>query len=490
MIFENIMENRSYSDYDDYIKNFHLNIPENFNFAFDVVDRQAELVPDKIAIEWTNDFGECRSVTFLGIKEKSDEYARKFIRLGVKKNDNVIVKLGRSLEWFFVIIALMKIGAVGCPCPDMVSEKELKYRIDMLSPKFIFTKKSIEMFEELDDNKGIRLTNKFVNGDTMLIYFTSGSTGKPKMICQHNLLPISALPINKYASEYTPETICMNVAEFGWIMHLESFWALFWFGCQLVVYDYSGHMRGRRIKQVINKYNVDNILAATPVFYMLLLEGAEGISIRVSRCGGSVLHKDLFERWEKATGMRIKNFYGQTEFPHSFGNFSFCECRATSVGKLLAGITKTDDEEFCVELGDKRPLPLSSNDFGSVYKSGDILKYDEDGYCYFHTRTGDMINFSGYRFTANEIEEVLMELPFIKECLVYGVPDEIRDELVKAEIVLMEGVEKSKETSEKIKSYLKANLSAYKCPKFIEFVDELEKTASGKIKRKNKIQIE
>lgn len=478
------MEDRDYSNYEEFIREFKFNIPDNFNFAFDVVDKQCEIQKDKVAIIYTTDEIE-RQITYNDIKRISDQYAYKFKKLDIGKGDRVIVRLGRNVEWFLVTIALMKVGAIICPCPDMVCDKEFRYRIECLDPKYIIDKETIEVFKKIQPQE-VELKNEYRNGDTMLSYFTSGSTGTPKMIDQHNLLPISALPINKYASEYTEDTICMNVAEFGWIMHLESFWALFWFGCTLVVYDYKGRLSGRKIKNKLIQYKVDNILAATPVFYMLLLEGIKDSHLKISRCGGAVLHKDLFDKWEKETGMKIKNFYGQTEFPHSFGNFCFCECRPTTIGKLLPGIYPTSDEEFNIHLGDKRPLYLSCNDFGEVYKSGDIINEGEDGYFYFHSRIGDMINSSGYRFTANEIEEVLMKHEDVQECLVYGVPDIIRDELAKAEIVLKEGVVGDKNEVEKLKSFIKEYLAAYKCPKFIEFVSELEKTNTGKIKRKNK----
>ena len=457
---ERFLKQTQFTSVEDYNKNLEFIIPENFNFAYDVMDAWAEEKPDGLALLWTNDQGEEIRTTFAELKEQSDQAASYLMSLGIGKNDPVMLILKRRYEWWVIMLALCKIGAIVIPATHMLTKKDIVYRNTRASVKAIICvddayvtgqiqlamadSPTVKQYITVTDHgkpipEGFRdwqsewkQAPKFVrpafvneNDDTMLMYFTSGTSGEPKMVAHDYLYAMGHLTTGEY---------CCTA--------------------------------------------------------------------------GEALNPAVFDKLKEKTGLTIMEGFGQTETTMTLGTFPWMTPKPGSMGipnaqyhidLLRADGTSCEDGEkgeIVIRVGDKKPIGLFKYYYrdeeltreawhDGIYHTGDMAWRDEDGYYWFEGRIDDVIKSSGYRIGPFEVESALMTHPAVVECAITGVPDDIRGMVVKATVVL--GKEwKNKAGDDLVKElqqHVKKVTAPYKYPRIVEFVDELPKTISGKIRR-------
>lgn len=532
-----------YTDYEDLRKNFKIKIPSNFNFAYDIVDRYAELEPEKRAIVWCDDSGSERIFTFKEISEKSKQTANYLVKHGIKKGDTVLLILRRKYEFWYFILALHRIGAIAVPATNQLLTKDIEYRNNAAQIKMIVSydddlvQNRIEeamaaspsvkelvtvgkerrgwssfydefdtLSSEFDRPAGENATS---NKDIMLLYFTSGTSGNPKMVEHSFDYPLGHIVTAKYWQRVVDDGLHLTVAETGWA---KAVWGKLygqWIcGSAVMVYDMVSFIPSKMM-EVISKYRVTTF-CAPPTTYRFLVKADKkkyDISSLVHiTTAGEALDPELYEEVFKFTGLRMFEAFGQTEATVMIGNFPGMRPKPGSMGKPSPGYdieivrpdgTKCDVNEngsIIIRLDKERPHglfvgyykneELTAKSFeNGVYNTGDVARYDEDGYLWFVGRNDDVIKSSGYRVSPFEVESVLFQHPAVFECAVTGVPDEKRGQAIKATIVLNKGFEPSRQLQLDIFDFIKKKIATYKNPRIIEFVKELPKTISGKIRR-------
>ncbi len=520
------------------------NIPESFNFAYDVVDKIAAEKPDKLAIMWCNKHGDEKRITFADIKRESDKAAAFFVSLGVKKNDRVMVTLKRHYEFWYVIIALHKIGAVCIPATVQLSAEDLVYRFKAANVSVIVSTPEDGIADRIDQAEGeynglrhkiIVRTNRdgwinydeavenapeFVkpskcdlpeNNDMMLLYFTSGTTGMPKMVAHDYTYPIGHIVTAKHWHKVDPDGLHLTIAETGWA---KSVWGKLygqWFmEAAIFVYDFDRFV-AEDVLSKIEKYKITTFCAPPTMFRFFIksdLENYDLSSLKHTTIAGEALNPEVFEQFKKATGLKLMEGFGQTETTVSVFTPYWLEPKPGSMGKPSPAydVEIVDENNKKISAGIVGEIVIKTNGgkvpgmfsgyhkdealtssvwHDGIYHTGDTAWYDEDGYFWYVGRTDDLIKSSGYRIGPFEVESVLMELPCVLECAVTGAPDPVRGQVVKATIVLAKGYEPSEELKKEIQNYVKTHTAFYKYPRIIEFTDELPKTISGKIKRKD-----
>lgn len=531
-------------DYEETYKNFSLDVPEYYNFGFDVIDAYARKDRNKLAMIWVNQEGEEKTYTFRQLMNLSNQAANMLLKYGIKKGDRVIIMLTRIPEWWIFSIACIKLGAVFCPCPTMLTPKDLKYRINAAKIKMVITdRENARKIEEICEEcpslmsrfvvdaeipgwisypvelkypapVSRHLTNlpgmeKTKSKDPLVIYFTSGTTGEPKMVLHNHALPIGHVTTGAYWLDLKENDLHFTLADTGWA---KSSWGKFfgpWIqGACILVYDIRGKFKATELLPVLEKYEVTVFCAPPTVYRMLILADLEKFDLTELRhcvSAGEPLNPEVIRVWKEGTKLTIFEGYGQTELVLVIGTFPCMEARPGSMGKPSPGwhIELQDDDGKPVCQGDVgriairiNPKPVGLFDeylydkeaneaafHGDFYYTGDKAYMDEDGYYWFVGRDDDVIKSSGYRIGPFEVESALMEHPAIKEAAVVGSPDVIRGMIVKAFIILKEGYEPTETLVRDIQKFVKRTTAPYKYPRAIEFVDDLPKTISGKIKR-------
>lgn len=532
-----------FENYEDLKKNFKIKIPENFNFAYDVVDRYAELEPEKRAMVWCDDFGGEKIFTFKEISEKSKQTANYLVRHGIKKGDTVMLILRRRFEFWYFILACHRIGAIAVPATNQLLTKDIEYRTNAAQIKMIVSyddepvQKRIEaalpsspsvrelitvgkeragwkrFYDEIDlmpaefeRPSGEKATR---NDDIMLLYFTSGTSGNPKMVEHNFAYPLGHIVTAKYWQRVVDGGLHLTVAETGWA---KSVWGKLygqWIcGSAVMVYDMVSFMPSRMMN-VISKYHVTTFCAPPTTYRFLVKADVHKYDISALThitTAGEALDPELYEEVYKFTGLRMFEAFGQTEATVMIGNFPGMTPKPGSMGKPAPGYdieivrpdgTKCAPNEagsIIVRLDKGRPFGLFAGYYkndeltkrafaNGVYNTGDVARYDEDGYIWFEGRNDDVIKTSGYRVSPFEVESALLQHPAVFECAVTGVPDPKRGQAIKATIVLNKGFEPSKKLQLDIFDFMNQKAACYKHPRIIEFVDELPKTISGKIRR-------
>lgn len=542
-MLERFLKQTSFKDLDDFKKNYKVIVPENFNFGYDVVDAWAAEQPDKLALLWTNDKGREERFTFAKMKEMTDRTASYFQSLGIEKGDRVMLILKRNYEFWFCIVALHKIGAVVIPATHLLTKKDIVYRNNMAGTKAIVCcgdplilehvasskaesptlKKMIsvgpavpEGFE--DFQKGIenaapfkKIENVNTNEDVMLIYFTSGTSGEPKMVAHSYTYPLGHITTAAYWHNLTPNDLHLTVADTGWGKavwgKLYGQWIV---GACVFVYDHEKFTPSDML-QMIEKYKVTTFCAPPTIYRFFIKEDLSKYdlsNLRWITTAGEALNSAVFDTMKKITGLNIMEGFGQTETTLSIATFPWMTPKPGSMGIpnpaydvdiLTPDGRKAEDGEqgeIVIHTNNGRPLGLFKEYFrdpqrtaevysnnGTTYHTGDIAWRDEDGYLWFVGRTDDVIKSSGYRIGPFEVESALMTHPAVVECAVTGVPDPVRGKVVKATIVLGRGYEPSDDLVKEIQNHVKKTTAPYKYPRIIEFVKELPKTISGKIRR-------
>lgn len=541
---EKFLSRTVFTSQEDYIRNFRIRVPADFNFAYDVVDAYAAEEPDKKALLWTDDRGGEIQFTFADMKRETDRTASYFQSLGIGRGDMVMLILKRRYEFWFSILALHKLGAVAIPATHLLTRKDVVYRCNMAGIKAIVaagepvitghiaaampesptTKLLISVGPEvpegfLDFHEGIRHAAPFVrpqhvntNDDIMLMYFTSGTTGEPKMVAHDFTYPLGHISTGCFWHNLHEGSLHLTIADTGWAKaawgKLYGQWLA---GANIFVYDHEKFTPADILRK-IGQYRITSLCAPPTIYRFLIREDLSKYdlsSLEYCTTAGEALNGAVYDTFKRLTGVRLMEGFGQTETTLTLATFPWMEPKPGSMGvpnpqydiDLLTpdGRSAEDGEQGQIVIRTEMEKPLGLfkeyylNDelthevwHDGVYYTGDVAWRDEDGYFWFVGRADDVIKSSGYRIGPFEVESALMTHPAVVECAITGVPDEIRGQVVKATIILGDKYRPraGEELIRELQDHVKQITAPYKYPRIIEFVDELPKTISGKIRRK------
>jgi len=543
MILDKYLPQTTFSSYQDFTENFQIRIPENFNFAFDVVDEIAKKTPDKIAMVWCNDSREEAVFTFGQMKKYSDQAANFFLSAGIRKGDPVMLILKRRFEFWFCTLALNKIGAITIPATHLLSSKDIAYRNNAADIKMIVCVPDPEVIQHVEDaeaksptftlkaligedrdgwlnfNSGMESSSdEFTrptgsestkNEDIMLLYFTSGTTGMPKMVNHNYIYPLGHILTAKYWQNVQDNGLHFTVADTGWA---KSAWGKLygqWLsGSAVMTYDFDKFVP-KNMMEVIEKYQVTTFCAPPTIYRFLIKEDLTKFDLSALKycvVAGEPLNPEVYKQFLEATGITLMEGYGQTECTVALATYSWMEPKPGSMGKPSPGyhIDLLDEDGKSCEIGEEGQIVIYTDQsapigmFGgyyrddvltkkvwhdNIYYTGDMAWRDEDGYYWFVGRADDVIKSSGYRIGPFEVESALMEHPAVMECAITAVPDPDRGQIVKATIILTKNYQASDELAKELQEHVKKVTAPYKYPRIVEFVSELPKTISGKIRR-------
>jgi acetyl-CoA synthetase len=524
------------------ITDYDLIVPDTFNFAYDIVDAIAEAEPDRRAMHWCNEAGEHLTLTFSDFKQESDRCAAFFQAAGIRKGDRVLLILKRHVQFWSAILGLHKIGAVAIPATNQLLVKDLVYRLQAAEISAAVCTPDGQIAACLEDaealsgrpltkiivrqsrpgwlqfEEGLAKAQPFcrptgdaapANSDMMLLYFTSGTTGMPKMVAHDFTYPIGHLPTARYWHRVDPEGLHLTVSETGWA---KSVWGKLYgqwiMEAGIYVYDYD-RFDPLALLERLQDDQVTTFCAPPTIYRFLIRQDLTHFDLsRLQHCtiAGEALNPEVYERFLEATGLELKEGYGQTEMTLAVVTNYWMKTKPGSMGRPspMYPIQLLDDQnkavapgqsgEICVLTGDRKIPGMFSGYHkdaeltrsvwkDGIYRTGDLAWQDEDGYLWFVGRSDDIIKSSGYRIGPFEVESVLMEHPAVMECAITGEPDPVRGQLVKATVVLAAGWEASEELRLELQQYVKTHTAPYKYPRVLDFVTELPKTISGKIRR-------
>ncbi len=514
---------------------------EKFNFAFDIVDNLARRSPDKLAmVHLSNDMTE-RRFTFKDMKDYSSQTANYFTSLGIKRGDRVMLVLKRHYQYWFSVLALHKIGAIAIPATSQLVQHDFSYRFQAAGVSAIVctsdgdTAHQVELAEE---ETGISLTKIIVGepregwhdfneeyslfsrrfrrrdnapcgSDPMLMFFTSGTSGYPKIAAHNYKYPLGHFITAKYWHRVDPNGLHLTISDTGWA---KSSWGKIYgqWLCEgaIFVYDFD-RFHADNILPLFAKYQITTFCAPPTMYRMLIkhdLSKYDFSSVRHASIAGEAMNPEVYRQFEKSTGLRIMEGFGQSESTLMIGNLAGDSHKVGSLGKpvplydvhLLSpegqDVPAGSTGEICVNISNGIPCGLAYEYYNSpdktaevwrdgFYHTGDLAWRDEDGFYWYVGRADDVIKSSGYRIGPFEIESTIMELPYVLECGVSAAPDEVRGQVVKASIVLVPGKEGSEELKKEIQNYVKTHTAPYKYPRIVVFCESLPKTVSGKIIR-------
>ena len=534
-----------FDSYEDFAENFRIDVPENFNFAYDVVDEWARVEPDKRALLWCDDHDNERTFTFTDISRLSNRMANSFSAMGIGKGDVVMCILRRRWEYWVTAVALCKIGATIIPATLQLTKKDIVYRAQSAHVKAMVCvdddyvcgevekalpeAPSIEniivaggvregwisyenLLEEGSETWIRPVGDKATkNSDIMLIYFTSGTTGMAKAVCHSFVHPLGHIITAKYWQQVQEDRLHMSVSDSGWAKFgwgkIYGQWIC---GATVFAYDMDKFVPAKLL-QKIQDYRLTTFCAPPTMYRFMLQDDVERYdlsSVANFATAGEPLNAEVTLAWERLTGKKIREGFGQTEGPVLLATFPWIEPRPGSMGKpsplfnirLLDenGSEMDDGEEgaICVtKLKEAYPPGLFIGYFqdpkrtaetvgGEYYNLHDMAWRDSDGYYFFIGRNDDVIKCSGYRIGPFEVESALVEHPAVVEAAVTAAPDPVRGMVVKASIILAKGWEPSDDLVKELQNHVKKTTAPYKYPRIVEFVDELPKTVGGKIKRR------
>ncbi|NDW12615.1 acetyl-CoA synthetase [Bacteroides sp. 214] len=540
---ERFLEQTTFTSQEDFKNNLRIKVPANFNFGYDVVDAWAAEAPNKQALLWTNDQDQCKTFSFAEMKKYTDMTASYFQSLGIGHGDMVMLVLKRRYEFWFSIIALHKLGAVVIPATHLLTKKDIVYRCNAADIKMIvaageenITKHIVDAMPDSpsvkrlvsigpaipegfeDFAKGIEEAAPFVrpqkandNDDISLMYFTSGTTGEPKMVAHDFTYPLGHITTGSFWHNLHQDSVHLTIADTGWG---KAVWGKLygqWIaGATVFVYDHEKFNPGD-ILQKIHDYHITSLCAPPTIFRFLIREDLTKYdlsSLQYCTIAGEALNPAVFDNFLKLTGIKLMEGFGQTETTLTIATFPWMEPKPGSMGmpNPQYDMDLIDYEGRSVEAGEQgeivirtdkgKPIGLFKEYYrdekrteetwhDGIYHTGDVAWRDEDGYYWFVGRTDDVIKSSGYRIGPFEVESALMTHPAVVECAITGVPDEIRGQIVKATIILAKEYKEQAgpQLVEELQKHVKKVTAPYKYPRVIEFVEELPKTISGKIRR-------
>ena len=515
-------------------------IPDGFNFAYDVVDEIARLEPQRRAMVWCNEAGEERSFTYEEMSGYSTRAANFFKARGIQKGDMVMLVLKRHYQFWFAVLGLHKLGAVGVPATNLLTVKDYVYRFNAAGVKHVICTAEGEVAARVEsackEYAGIQ-SKLIVRGsregwldfddqleqypdtmervstalnDMMLLYFTSGTTGYPKMVYHNHTYPIAHIITAKYWHNIPADGLHLTVSETGWA---KSVWGKLYgqwlVGAAIFVYDFDKFVP-RELLRTIMEYQVTSFCAPPTIYRFFIKEDAAYLdfsTVKYATTAGEALNPEVYNRFLELTGLRLMEAFGQTETTALTINLVGTTPKIGSMGKPspLYNVQLVDESGSVVPPGEVGELVVCVPEgveqnglfsgyykddaltksvwYDGMYHTGDTAWRDEEGDYWYVGRIDDIIKASGYRIGPFEIESVLMEHPAVLECAVTGAPDPVRGTVVKATVVLTGAYMPSDELRKELQSHVKKQTAPYKYPRIVEFVEELPKTISGKIKR-------
>ena len=544
MLINKFLERSEFASYEDFKQNYKLNIPEKFNFGYDVVDAWAESQPEKKALIWCNDHGEERIFTFADMKRLSNRAANLFAGLGIAKGDRVLLFLGRRWQYWVCAVALHKLGAVLIPASTQLTAKDVKYRCNAAGVKAVVALDDSYVIGQIEQAlpESPSVKHKLLVGapragwldfdvllagqpeafprpqgaaaaqgsDLMITYFTSGTTGMPKMVAHNHNYPLGHILTAKYWQRVRDNGLHLTVSDSGWAKFgwgkIYGQWIC---GAAIFGYDMDKFVPKNLLDKVA-QYKPDTFCAPPTMFRFMIQEDLSGYDlsfIRHCSTAGEPLNPEVYNKWKELTGLELCEGFGQSESPVLLANFAGFTPRPGSMGKPSADYNMdiVDENGDSCGVGEEGELVVRGIDKympaglfvevyndpeatrqtlgGDLYRTGDIAWRDSKGYYWFVGRNDDMIKCSGYRIGPFEVESALMEHPAVVECAITGAPDPIRGQVVKATVVLAKGYTPGEALVKELQTHVKKVTAPFKYPRVIEFVDALPKTTSGKIRR-------
>ena len=523
------------------LKRLSFNNVESFNFAFDVMDVLGRECPKQIAMLHVDKKGNETKLTFSDIMRLSNKTANYLKSEGIKKGDRVMLILKRHVWFWISILALHKIGAVAIPATSQLQQMDLEQRFKLgkisaiiatneddvpqktelaeqavginINKIMVFDEK--EKWKRLDreiltyDDVFERTSDSACGEDKMIMFFTSGTTGYPKIVTHNHKYPFGHFVTAKYWHRIEPGNVHFTVSDTGWG---KAMWGKLygqWFcAAKVFVFEFD-RFCAEKMLPMFKKYQIDTFCAPPTVYRMLIKEDLKNYDLSSIKCAttaGETLNPEVYSRFYEATGLNIMEGFGQTETTLTVGTLKGMTPKAGSMGKPVPTynikLINGDGKECKVnEVGEISVYDINADICGlfsgyydredldnevfydGAYHTGDLAKKDEDGYFWYVGRKDDMIKSSGYKIAPCEVENVIMEIPYVLECAVSPEPDEIRGQVIKATVVLTSGTEKSESLKKEIQTYVKEKTAPYKYPRIVNFADELPKTISGKVIR-------
>lgn len=542
MLVEDVHKQYIEEEFDEkgVISRFELHLPENFSYAYDIIDKLAEIQPDRRALLWCDDQGEERVFTYGDLARLSDRAANMLLAHGIKKGDRVMTVLKRHWQMWVVTFALEKIGAVLVPATNQLKKKDYTYRFGAGEIKYVIATADGDVCENIEQaERETPLYKKFiVRGsregwtdfdselmnypdsisripgsvdDDCLMFFSSGTTAYPKMVVHSHRYSMSHLPTAKYWQNLNKDSLHLTISESGWG---KFFWGKVYgqmaLGCTVMSYDFTRFVPSD-VLGAIEKYRVTSLCCPPTMYRFFIKEGMDGYdisSLQYAATAGEALNGEVYNKFYEYTGLRLMEGFGQTETVLIIGNPAGSVTRPGSMGKAMPmfDVIIADGDgnelpdgttgEICIRLKEGVNNGILKYYYNNeeenkrafahgLYHTGDTACRDKDGYFWYVGRNDDIIKSSGYRISPFEIESILMEHPAVLEVAVTSAPDPIRGLVVKATIVLTadyrdKGDDKLKR---ELQDYVKSNTAPYKYPRIVEFADALPKTISGKIRR-------
>ena len=564
-LLDKYLPKTEFESYEDFFENFTINIPKNFNFAYDVVDALAQEKGGERALQWCDEKGAEAAFTYAEMKNLSDKAANVLQKAGIGKGDPVMLILKRRWEYWPIILALHKLGAIAIPATHLLTTKDIVYRCNAADIKGIICVDDLDLMYRIDEAETIMARSAesagrsqlrykaFIrsvhtpkdhdpasgaagtllswidfspllenasadfkkpdavntNDDIMLLYFTSGTTGMPKMVRHDYTYPLGHVATAKYWHHVVPDGLHLTVADTGWA---KAAWGCLygqWLcGAGIFVYDYDRFVPSAML-EIIGKYGLTSFCAPPTIYRFFIKEDLKRYnfsSLKTCTVAGEPLNPEIFDQFLAGTGLKLRECYGQTELTVTLCSWPWLKPKPGSMGKPAPGydidLLREDgtvcgmgeEGQIIVRTGKRKPWGMFGGYYrddaltksvwsGSIYYTGDVAWKDEDGYYWFVGRNDDVIKSSGYRIGPFEVESALMEHPAVLECAITGFPDPDRGTVVKATIVLAKGFPASEGLKVELQNHVKKTTAPYKYPRIVEFVTELPKTISGKIRR-------
>ncbi len=539
-MIEQYLTRTEFESYEDFKENYKLNVPEDFNFGYDIVDGWAARQSGKPALVWCDDEGNEKRYSFDDIKRMSDKAANMFKNLGIEKGDTVMLMLKQRPEVWFLMVGLHKLGAIVIPATFQLTPKDVSYRCNAAGVKMICAADDPEIVKHVDAarNDCVTLVTTSILGeppngwrslkddldaadeawekvpnkttDPMLIYFSSGTTGMPKMILHDYSYPLGHITTAKYWQKVEDGGLHLTVSDSGWAKFgwgkIYGQWIC---GAVIAAYDTEKFVPELMCK-TIERLKLTTF-CAPPTIYRFLIQEDLGkydfSTIRHAGTAGEPLNPEVFNRFKEATGLDICEGFGQSESSVLMANFEWFDVKPGSTGKPsplydidivdedgqpcedgIVGTIVVKNTDKCHPTGlfreyYKDAAAMASSWPDGTYSTGDTAWRDADGYFWFVGRNDDVIKCSGYRIGPFEVESALLTHDAVLECAITAVPDPVRGQVVKATVVLTRNYSPSDELVKELQNHVKRVTAPYKYPRVVEFVDELPKTTSGKIRR-------
>ena len=543
-LLEHYINKLEFSTYEEFYAQYQVKRPEGFNFAFDVLDEMASEEPDKLAMRWVSHDNRQRDFSFGEIKRMSDKAANALRGLGVKRGDTVMLILKRRYQFWYVMMALHKLGAIAIPGTHLLTDKDYDYRANAAGVSMILSVNepvvvdyinqarsripTVRAFAVVDGNApdGFLDFDELVEAaeetfvpeqprpggdEVMLLYFTSGTTGYPKMVCHDFYYPIGHIPTAWFWHCVKPDGLHFTISDTGWG---KAVWGKLygqWFsGGAVFTYDFD-KFDAADILSKLETYRITTFCAPPTMYRYMIKQPLEQYDLSAlthATTAGEALNPEVYNRFKQAVGLEIHEGFGQTESTLMLATFPCMQLKSGSVGKVTPGydVRVLDPQgnecaigepgEICICTKNGKPNGMFCGYYqdpeltrsvwhDDFYHTGDVAWRDGDGYFWYVGRVDDVIKSSGYRIGPFEVESALMEHPAVLEAAITGVPDPDRGQVVKATIVLTAGYEASDALKKELQDHVKHSTAPYKYPRIVEFVEALPKTISGKIMRKD-----